>query len=221
MSASAKGGARSAHSIARVVLGLSVGLVAAAAMPARLGLALRLVAGWDAAAVAGAAFVWLIIARATPAETREHAAGDDPGRAATSALWLVASTVSLLATAVLLRRAKLCPPDFRSVLAAFGAVAVASAWFVTHTILALRYAHLYYRDGEEREGGLDFPGAGHPAFIDFAYFAFTIGMCFQVSDVTISSSALRRTALGHAMLSFGYNTVILAVAINLGIGIIG
>jgi uncharacterized membrane protein len=221
MSPGAEGSARSAHSIARIALGASVGLVAAASMPARLGVALRLVAGWDAAAIAGAAFVWLIIARATPAATRKHAASDDPGRAATSLLWLVASIVSLLATAVLLRRAKACPPDLRSLFAAFGALAVASAWFVTHTMLTLRYAHLYYRDGEEREGGLDFPGGGHPAFIDFAYFAFTIGMCFQVSDVTISSPALRRTALGHAMLSFGYNTVILAVAINLGIGIIG
>jgi uncharacterized membrane protein len=221
MPPSANGGARSAHSIARMALGASLGLLAAASMPARLGLALRLVAGWDAAAIAGAAFIWLIIARATPSETRKHAASDDPGRAATSTLWLLVSTVSLLATAVLLRRAKLCQPDVRSVLVAFGALAVASAWFVTHTILALRYAHLYYRDGEEREGGLDFPGGGHPAFIDFAYFAFTIGMCFQVSDVTISNPALRRTALGHAMLSFGYNTVILAVAINLGIGIFG
>jgi uncharacterized membrane protein len=221
MRPNASGEARSAHSVARLALGVSVGLVAAAAMPAQLGVALRLVAGWDAAAITGAALIWLIIARASPADTRKHAASDDPGRAATSLLWLAASTVSLLATAVLLRRAKLCSPDVRSLLVGFGAVAVASAWFVTHTILTLRYAHLYYRDGEGREGGLDFPGGGHPAFIDFAYFSFTIGMCFQVSDVTISNPALRRTALGHAMLSFGYNTVILAVAINLGIGIFG
>jgi uncharacterized membrane protein len=82
----------------------------------------------------------------------------------------------------------------------------------------LRYAHLYYRDGREREGGLAFPGGQHPAYLDFAYYAFTIGMCFQVSDVTITSPALRRTTLFHAVLSFVYNTVILAIALNFAVG---
>jgi uncharacterized membrane protein len=207
--------------MARFALGAGLGLLAAASVPARLGAAVRLVAGWDAAALSIAAMLWLIIARASVGETRRHAASDDPGRAFASLFWIVASTVSLLATAVLLRRARVCPPDVRPIVVGLGAFAVASAWFVTHTVLTLRYAHLYYRDGEGAEGGLSFPGDGHPAFIDFAYFAFTLGMCFQVSDVTVSSRAIRRTALGHALLSFGYNTVILAVALNLAIGIFG
>ena len=84
MSPSATDQGRSARSISRLALGASVGLVAAAAMPVRLGVALRLVAGWNAAAITGAALIWWIIARATPSETRKHAASDDPGRAATS-----------------------------------------------------------------------------------------------------------------------------------------
>jgi uncharacterized membrane protein len=212
---------RAAPSLARFALGASVGLLAAVCVPERLGLALRLVAGWDAASLSIAALLWLIIARASPTDTRRHAASDDPGRAVTSLFWIAASAFSLLATAVLLRRAKACPPDVRALLVGLGALAVASAWFLTHTILTLRYAHLYYRDGEGGGGGLTFPGDGHPAFIDFAYFAFTLGMCFQVSDVVVSSRALRRTALGHALLSFGYNTVVLAVALNLAIGIFG
>jgi uncharacterized membrane protein len=85
----------------------------------------------------------------------------------------------------------------------------------------LRYAHLYYRDGVAREGGLAFPGGGHPAYIDFAYYSFTIGMCFQVSDVTITNPRLRRETLLHSMLSVLYNTVILAVALNFAMGTFG
>jgi uncharacterized membrane protein len=78
---------------------------------------------------------------------------------------------------------------------------------------------LYYRDDGDGEGGLEFPGREAPAYFDFAYFAFTVGMCFQVSDVTVSSRNLRRAVLGHALLSFAYNTAIIAVAINLVIGL--
>ena len=101
-----------------------------------------------------------------------------------------------------------------------GAVAVFIAWLLTHTAYALRYAHLYYRDDEEGVGGLQFPGDGPPDAFDFAYFAFTIGMCFQVSDVVISSRQLRRAALFHGCLSFAYNTAVLALALNIGFGLL-
>jgi uncharacterized membrane protein len=104
-------------------------------------------------------------------------------------------------------------------------VAVISSWVLTHTGYTLRYAHLYYRDDAEGEGGLLFPSATTPApppaYIDFAYFAFTVGMCFQVSDVTVCSRQIRRAVMVHALLSFAYNTVILAVAVNLVVGIFG
>ncbi len=83
----------------------------------------------------------------------------------------------------------------------------------------LRYAHLYYHDDHEGIGGLEFPGGGRPSYVDFAYLSFTIGMCFQVSDVVVSSRQIRRTVLGHALLSFVYNTAILATAINLAVGV--
>jgi uncharacterized membrane protein len=91
---------------------------------------------------------------------------------------------------------------------------VVSAWALTHTAYALRYAHLYYRDDDDGEGGLEFPGKIDPDGVDFAYFAFTLGMCFQVSDVTITSRAIRRTVLSHALLAFLYNTVVVALALN-------
>lgn len=97
-------------------------------------------------------------------------------------------------------------------LSLFAVLGVVLSWFVTHTSCALRYAHLYY-SGDEI-GGLEFPGDERPCDLDFAYFAFTIGMCFQTSDVTISSSRIRRIVLGHSLVSFIYNTMIFAMTLN-------
>jgi uncharacterized membrane protein len=96
-----------------------------------------------------------------------------------------------------------------------------TAWALTHTAYTLRYAHLYYRDDGDGEGGLAFPGKEAPAYLDFAYFAFTLGICFQTSDVTITSRLIRRAVLGHAVLSFAYNTTIVATAVSLVVGFIG
>lgn len=93
------------------------------------------------------------------------------------------------------------------------------SWFVVHTIFTTRYAHMYYSDHETKEetyaAGLDFPQDFEPDFVDFAYFSFTLGMTFQVSDVQISSNRIRRLALWHALLSFGYSATIIALSVNI------
>jgi len=99
-------------------------------------------------------------------------------------------------------------------MAAFGVI---SAWGVLHTSYTLHYAYLYYRS-EESAGGLAFPGEQSPDQLDFAYFAFTIGTSFAVSDVDVTDRAIRRAVLGHQILSFFFNTSILALVINLVIG---
>jgi uncharacterized membrane protein len=205
----------------RLAVGISVGIIASAVAPARFGGTLKLIAAWDGAALAMSAMAWSFIWRVSPARTRLWAASTDPGRLLIGGFVIVASAFSLLATGYALRGARTCPVGGRDLFLGLGLLAVATAWLLTHTMYTLRYAHLYYRDGVEREGGLAFPGGGHPAYLDFAYYAFTIGMCFQVSDVTITSPRLRRETLLHAVLSFLYNTVILAVAINFAIGTIG
>ncbi len=96
---------------------------------------------------------------------------------------------------------------------------MALSWALTHTAFTLRYAHLYYREDAEGVGGVEFPGGARPSYFDFAYFAFTIGMCFQVSDVAVSSPQIRRAVLLHATLSFLYNTAILAFVLNLAFGL--
>jgi uncharacterized membrane protein len=178
------------------------------------------VAGWDVGAALFTGLSWWIIARHDAAQTHARAAADDPGRRVGWALTVAASVFSLFASIVVLRSAPQAPPARRDLLVGLSLGGVALAWLVTHTASALRYAHLYYRDREERScGGLEFPGGHPPSYMDFAYFAFTIGMCFQVSDVTISSPNIRRAVLGHALLSFVYSTTIVALALNVVFGL--
>jgi len=99
-----------------------------------------------------------------------------------------------------------------------GGLAVAASWTLTHTTFSFRYAHLFYGDADADpgdDGGLAFPGEPAPDYWDFLYFSFVIGMTCQVSDVQVTSHRIRRLALAHGVLSFLFNTIILALAVNL------
>ena len=96
---------------------------------------------------------------------------------------------------------------------ALGAATLALAWLFTNTLAALHYAHLWY---SPRGGGIDFPGENAtPDYWDFAYFAFTIGMTFQVSDAQITTRPVRRAALLHAAIAFFYNIAVVALSVSL------
>ncbi len=220
--------ARQRHkALGRATTAAASGVIAALILPERLGIAVRLLAGWNTTALALSGLAWWLILRSDAAETRNRAAADDPGRSAVWALVLIASAVSLFVTTVVLRQARALAPEARDLFVALCLLAVGASWALTHTAYTLRYAHLYYRDDDEGEGGLTFPsissGGGDeaqpPTYLDFAYFAFTVGMCFQVSDVAVPSRQIRRAVLAHAVLSFAYNTAILAVALNVVIGL--
>jgi uncharacterized membrane protein len=96
--------------------------------------------------------------------------------------------------------------------------AVAEAWLLVHTIFTLRYAHIFYDNDAAAggdTGGLEFPGHDpEPDYLDFAYFAFTIGMAAQTADVAIPGRRQRRTALLHSLISFGFNTAIVALSVG-------
>jgi uncharacterized membrane protein len=209
------------HAHGRLTVAAGLGIATGFLIPARLGMAFRLIAAWDVAALVMVSFAWMIFLHAGPQETHRHAGSQDPGRRAVNVLVIFASAISLLATAVILRQARAQAPDVRDLFVVLCILAVAAAWLLTHSAYALRYAHLYYRDDDEGVGGLTFPGDAAPCYLDFAYFAFTIGMCFQVSDISVPSRQIRRAVLGHSMLSFLYNTAILATAINLAVGVFG
>src|SRR4051794_13645060 len=95
-------------------------------------------------------------------------------------------------------------------------------WIVTHVTFSLRYAHEYYSDdlgGPAVDKGLDFPGENEPDYLDFLYFSLVLGMTFQVSDVQITSRKLRRMATIPGLLSFLFNTIIVALTVNLVAGL--
>ncbi|MGF9564074.1 DUF1345 domain-containing protein [Neorhizobium sp. JUb45] len=101
---------------------------------------------------------------------------------------------------------------------AIGFAAVILGWFSIHTMFAMHYAHLYWRPGDVGDdkpvGGLDFPGTERPSAYDFLYFSYIIGMTAQTSDVEITATDMRKINLLHSVLSFFFNTVLVAAAVN-------
>jgi uncharacterized membrane protein len=202
------------HSVGRMVISLVIGIVAYALVsPLPVAWWIRAVAGWDAGALTLVTLLWSVILRADHKETARRAGSDDPGRHVVFGIAVIASVFSFFAAAVVLRHVRAFEPEARMAWTLLTLAAIVLAWAVAHTVYTLRYAHLYYGHGGHK--GLQFPGDEPPADVDFAYFAFTIGMCFQVSDVVVTSTRCRRAVLLHAVLSFVYNTAILALALNL------
>ena len=208
-----------ARALSRVALSCAAGLAVALLLRLLLPWALALYAGWNAGLLLLLLLAWSHFWNATAADTRAHAAAEDPGRAAVTLVVLIASGSSLLSTVALLHRARAVAGPAGDALVVLCLANVSLCWTVAHTAFTLRYAHLYYREDEEGVGGVEFPGGAAPCYLDFAYLAFTIGMCFQVSDSSVSSPQIRRTVLLQALIAFVFNTAILAFALNLLFGL--
>ncbi len=159
-----------------------------------------------------ALMLWLSLTT-TVADLRRHAEADDEGSALILLLAVGAVIVSLTAIFTVLNR-----PNGSLVQSGFALLAAPLGWALIHVLTAFRYAHLYY--SADPDAGLVFPGdSTNPGVVDFMYFAFTIGMTAQVSDVQVTRPAIRRVVLLHGVGSFFYNTVILALAVNAGIAL--
>jgi uncharacterized membrane protein len=195
-----------------------IGAGVAVLLSLRYSWAIATLAGWNAGGYALAVVSWLRITACDCDRTAARAAAEDPGRNAVYALVVLTSAASLLGATVLVRHNQHMLPGETGLRFVLCVSTVLLSWVLTHTAFTLRYAHLYYREDQEGVGGVEFPGGGAPAYLDFAYLAFTIGMCFQVSDSTITSRQIRSSVLLHAALSFFYNTAILAFVLNLVFG---
>jgi uncharacterized membrane protein len=195
-----------------VLVSVALGVVVALVCGSVATLPLALLAGWDAASVVYLVWIWAKILHRGPDETAHRATTTDPDRTVTDILLLGASVASLAAVGSVLVTAAHLDGRAEALSVGLGLASVVLSWAMVHTIYSLRYAHLYY-DGPD--GGIDFGGTEPPTYADFAYLAFTIGMCFQVSDTSITNRTIRRTALRHSLLSYLFGTVILATSINL------
>ena len=169
---------------------------------------------------------WIIILSSHPREVRKIAKLQDSSRTFLFLFITTASIVSLGAIVYLLKSTKGLSEVGKNEHILLAITAVVISWWLLHTIFTLRYAHLYYDpnvdiDGETPAiGGLQFPGRDEPDYLDFVYFSFIIGMTFQVSDVNITSRRIRRICTWHALMSFAFNTAILALSINVISGMV-
>lgn len=204
---------------ARRVIAGAVGGCAAAAIALAYGASWS-VAGLCASDVAALVFiglVWLSVGRADAAATARIARAEDASPVAAESVLLGAGAASLVVVAFTLSQAGAAAAPDRGLLTVLAVVSVAFAWASVHTVHVLRYARLYY---SEPEGGVDF-GSQAPDYTDFAYLALTIGMTFQVSDTDLTARRVRRVALHHALLSFVFGAVILAITVNSVAGLLG
>ena len=198
---------------ARLVAAL-IGVFVFIALPGSLGWAVRAVAAWDLAVLVLVFENWFVILSSDPERSRLRAAAQDPGRLALFAISLGASAISLLAAIVMISHSQIAAPGTPAWLrTALGLAAIFGAWTLLHTAFTLHYARLYYAN-PGTTNCIEFRG-GPPDDADFAYFAFGVGMTFQPPDVVVTSRAMRRIVLVHEMISFGYNTAILALVVNL------
>jgi len=195
-----------------VVLGVIVGILTS--YFARLSYGPSL--GWVAAALAFLLMVWRDVWRLDGHQTRAIAASEDASATIDDVILICAAVISLVTVLFVLSHQGSSSMFEREVRTAIGIVSVVMAWGVVHTVYTLRYAKLFYA---EPEGGIDFHTDEPPAYSDFAYVAFGVGMAFQIADTDVSTRELRIVVLRHALLSFLFATTILAVTINLVAGL--
>ena len=190
---------------------IAVGIVLAIPLAALTRWNLIAIFAWDLAALTYLLWVWLTVWQMSAEKTAEVAVHEDPTRATSDLVTIVAAVVSLVAVGFVLSDASTEHGTSKVLLGTLGVASVAISWTMVHTTFALLYARLYYT-GED--GGIDFPGAP-PRYSDFAYLAFTLGMTFQVSDTGLQDNVFRRAVLRHTLLSYVFGTGILATTINL------
>jgi uncharacterized membrane protein len=173
--------------------------------------------GWDTAALIFLVWVWSTVSRKDAAATARAAQAEDASRTASEAILIGAGTASLLAVAYTLVEAGHAGEPTRGLLTALAVASVVLAWASLHTVYMLRYARHYY---SQLVGGIDFHDES-PDYLDLAYLALTIGMTFQVSDTDLTAKRIRRLAIHHALLSYLFGTVIVALTINIVAGLLG
>lgn len=188
-------------------IGLVIGLGAAPLVPWQLSLLL----GWIGVNGSLLIWIWKEIAGCDAAETQARSTAEDNSRISAIVVMVTASVFSLVGVGFGLAKARHVEFAMEIALTAVSVVSVVLAWGVVHSMFTLRYAHQYYI---APIGGIDFPGGTVPDYRDFAYFAFTLGMSFAVSDTDVTSQVIRRITLRHALISYLFGTVIVGLTIN-------
>ncbi|WP_375415153.1 DUF1345 domain-containing protein [uncultured Bradyrhizobium sp.] len=203
--------ARLVYARRRTFVSIALGITAFFLLPGSLRLVTRLLIGWDIFVALYLVLVYALVMRSGLAHIRHNAILQDDGRFLILLVTALGAFASIVAIIFGLDDQHRSSPEL-----ALATATIALSWAAVHTTFALHYAHEYYRG--DRPGGLDFP-SGHedekPDYWDFVYFSFVIGMTAQVSDVGVTSKIIRRTATVHGIISFVFNTALVALMVNI------
>jgi uncharacterized membrane protein len=195
----------------RIFVSMLVGITVFFLLPGWLRLVARLLISWDIFAALYLVLAYIMIFRCSFAHIRRNAVMQDDGRFLILLLTALGAFASIGAIVFELGGSHHSPQTL-----ALATVTIALSWAAVHTSFALHYAHDYYRG--EVAGGLQFPSGDrkdHADYWDFVYFSFVIGMTAQVSDVGITDKTIRRTVTVHGIISFVFNTALLALMVNI------
>ena len=198
------------------------------AIPFEMRVATRALIAWNVGALLFIGLIGSMALKATEESMQAHAALEDENQWVLLAVGTIAACASLAAIFAELGVVKEMAGFNKGAHIALTGLTILSAWTFIHLLFAVHYAHEYYGDAYDEEGvavrdrkGLAFPGERDPTYGDFFYYAFVIGCACATADVNTLSPAMRRTTLAHGVVAFFFNTIILALTINIGAGFIG
>jgi uncharacterized membrane protein len=200
----------------RLFLSVALGAIVIALLFAAFDwrIATKLLFGWNVAAALYLALALSLMWRSNVHRIRRRAAMQDESQIMILVLTVAAAIASLAAIFSELGTTGGATRQPGQLILATTTIVL--SWAFIHVMFALHYAHEYYGDGRDHIiGGLSFPDDKEPDYWDFMYFSFVIGMCAQVSDVTVSSKSIRRTVLAHGIISFLFNAALLALTVNI------
>jgi uncharacterized membrane protein len=191
------------------------GLILLAVLPYDIRLSTRFIVAWDLTALLYVTLIMWMIRSSTVEDCHDYAALNDEGDWVI--LLLVVGAVAASFVCIAVELPVLQSPGHSVVLGVFlTGLTVVLSWTFTHTVFTLHYANVYYRPDEDGPGGLLFPGHRDPDYRDFLYYSFVIGCASQTGDVATVSPAMRHLTMVHGIVSFAFNTAILALTINVG-----
>jgi uncharacterized membrane protein len=194
----------------RLAVAVGIGVVVFAVLMTLAAWQVAVLGGWSAVGLVFAGWTISSLWTLNADDTNQVATREDSSRPLADVVLLCAETAGLAAIGLGLAKAASSKGAAQILLIALAVLTVLVSWAVVHTVFALRYASLYYRNG----GGVDFNEDDRPDYRDFAYLALTIGMTFQVSDTDLQTKAIRRTAIRHALMSYLFGAVVVAMVIN-------
>ena len=218
---------RAARARPKLLASIAVAIVVYFFEPGTWHLVTRLLIAWNAGTILDIALTFQAMAIATSKTIRWRAAETDDGKWAILGLTSIAALAALGAIFAQLAVTKDLHGTVKSLHLGLAGLTIVTAWVFIHMCFALHYAHEFFDEtkgeaGEKSQlrGGLKFPETEEPDYWDFLYFSFIIGVASQTADVEISSKAMRRTSLVHSVLSFFFNSAILALTINIAAGLV-